>query len=393
MSQKLDFVVISGASGVGKTTVFDELTRRRNCGELDFRVPLKLTTRPRRDSDNPEEIGSVSNEEYRCLHENKRFLIEFERHGHKYGVLRPETGNEVLLQIIPARDVIPLRETFQDTVEFTIILLNASADVIHARRQSRGDKVSEAEEASRAKTVANKPVNEVDYIIDASQAPQTVADDVAKIVKNIAKKASCPSILRPDLVTEFEVLTAIDHIATTQGVTTCLFGGIAANLYGSARAITDVDLLADASDFHWLLSRYNHPEMTATAKKVSIQRVELNKTPARVGDRALGQEWAFDDEAKRRLRQFVINGHLFHVISPEDMIVMKAGLGRGEEQGKFDLYDVKNILSAQGSAGIDFSYIADRAEKCNAYDRVMASFRKLNFSLPAGNAKHSELVL
>jgi guanylate kinase len=379
MDEKINFIVVSGGSGVGKTTVFNELIRKKETGELSFDVPLKLTTRPLRPSDNPLEIDHISLKEYKEMAKDKRFLIEFERHGHKYGVLRPKKGaQETQLQIIPARDVIPMRDKFED-VNFVIVILNANPDVINERRMLRGDEMSESEAKSREKTVKNKPLDQADFIIDANVSKEAVTQEMTAIVESASRAPQYPThIQRDDLKEEMEIASQILHIAKEEGINAFLFGGIAANIYGSERDITDLDILIGAQNFDWLLNRYSHPDLVCVKnnKKIEIGRVEISKEPARVGDRSLGQEWFFGKKAENMNNVF-INGKEFPLISPEDLIVMKAGLGRGENEGKFDLFDINNIVKKLGFESINWAYVVAKARECNSYERVISSLDSL----------------
>ena len=379
MGKKIKLIVISGGSGVGKTTAFNELIRRKEAGELEFDVPLKVTTRPSRPSDHPLEIKSISETEYEKLQSEKHFLIQFERHGYKYGVMKADAlSSATQLQIIPAREVIPLKGITNQEVDYTIVILNADPQVINERRQSRGDKLSKSEAASRAKTANNKPLDQADFVIDANQSKEVVADELSEIVRGQSKVLA--NILRDDLENEIEVAAKVCHIAHTAGIDNFLFGGLAANIYGSVRDITDLDILVNASNFDWLVNEYSHPELVVTEKKAHIGRVEISKTPSRVGDRSLGQVWNFDREALDKIQIVKINGHHFRIISPEDIIVMKAGLGRTESEGKFDLFDIKNIVNSQGLDSIDLKYVISKAIKCKAYDRVIKSLNSIGIS-------------
>ncbi|MAI62783.1 MAG: hypothetical protein CBB87_09940 [Micavibrio sp. TMED27] len=393
MSKTKNFIVISGGSGVGKTTVFNELIKRRDQGELDFDVPLKLTTRPGRPSDNPLELQSISWDGYEEKSEANDFLIEFERHGNKYGVLHAdEVSSNTLIQIVPAREIIPIKDHFKGAVDFTIVILNADPETINERRLSRADKLSEKEAKSREKTTRNKPLDQADYVIDANRSKEEVANDLTEIVKSVSTvNKPAYNIQRDDLQAEMVVTAKILDIAKRKGINNFLFGGIAANIYGSEREITDLDILVDASDFDWLVEEFSHPDMVVGLKKLNIGRIEISKAPARVGDRSLGQEWHFNQAALERIQEVTINGQSFPLISPEDIIVMKAGLGRGKEEGKFDLFDINNIVNTMGYHSIDWNYVVEKAYQCNSFDRVTHSLKSLSIDLPSNGNNHDRV--
>lgn len=70
-------VLISGASGAGKTTLQEELLERLDAGRV-----ISNTTRPRREADKADEYRHLSKNEFRTLQD---FLWTQEIHGNFYG--------------------------------------------------------------------------------------------------------------------------------------------------------------------------------------------------------------------------------------------------------------------------------------------------------------------
>lgn len=139
-------VILSGPSGVGKTTVANRIL-------AESPVPLvrsvSATTRPRR----PDEIDGVhyrffTPEEFARLRENGAFLECFQvfEDGHWYGTLKEpvlsalKSGKWVLL-VIDVRGALAVQEQFPDAI--SIFLLPTSWDELVNRLRGRGTEPEE----------------------------------------------------------------------------------------------------------------------------------------------------------------------------------------------------------------------------------------------------------
>lgn len=127
-----------------------------------------------------------------------------------------------------------------------------------------------------------------------------------------------------------------------------VIGGVAASLLGQARATADVDatiLLDEQSLDHFLELavqeglRPRIPEAAAFAKRSSV--LLLEHEPTRVGvDLTIGR-LPFEREAIARARSVLIGDLQFPLVTPEDLIVMKAVAHRPQ-----DLQDIRAIIVA-----------------------------------------------
>ena len=174
-----------------------------------------------------------------------------------------------------------------------------------------------------------------------------------------------------NIATEIETIKKIKKIAKEHSVRWCLFGGFAANLYGSDRILTDIDILVDTSTYDWLKYSSLGADLILNTKSAHVGNVEICKSPVYLGGKTSGYIWNFDQDAFSKVKIFNVNDTALPVMSVEDIIVMKAILGRGEDVGKYDLFDIKNIICTQLKKEIDFLYIARRAQKCGAKVRVL----------------------
>ncbi len=140
-------VVISGPSGVGKSTVVEGLAERR-----EFGFSVSATTRPPR----PGEIDGIhyhflSPEEFEERRRRGWFLEWADYGGHRYGTPRDpveaalEAGTDLLLDI-ENRGALAVKEALPEAI--TIFLLPPDRETLEQRLRGRAD-TSEADVARR----------------------------------------------------------------------------------------------------------------------------------------------------------------------------------------------------------------------------------------------------
>jgi len=188
-------VILSGPSGVGKTTVANRVL-------ADSPVPMvrsvSVTTRPRR----PDEIDGVhyrfvSPEEFERLRAQQAFLECFQvfGNGHWYGTLRQavlsalSAGKWVLL-VIDVNGALAVQEEFPEAV--SIFLLPKDWQSLEERLRGRGTEPEEVvrlrlERAAEELRLAEK----YRYRVVNDDLEQTVRD-IIEILKKEAKEASRP---------------------------------------------------------------------------------------------------------------------------------------------------------------------------------------------------------
>lgn len=142
-------VVLSGPSGVGKTTVLDGVLARHR-GRL--RLAVSATTRPPRPGDvDGEDYYFLGNEEFDRRRQDGKFLecCEVFGRGHWYGTLRSEVGPSlaagqwVMLEI----DIDGAKQVLRRYPEAeTIFLRPGSLAELERRLRSRGTETEEAVE-------------------------------------------------------------------------------------------------------------------------------------------------------------------------------------------------------------------------------------------------------
>ncbi len=375
---KTPFFILSGPSGIGKTTTLRAIERLTAREKQTFVVPHKVTTRPLKPSDDPREQMSVTETQFGALHSNGQLMLDYERHGNRYGLLSPESASipadSVFIQAIPARLAEELKRKHSDKFHFIVLRLEAPAEIVVARAEGRGDKISASEKESRRRTIFSDVSKNVDHFIDANRDVQAVARAVMEISRRYSRAIKSNFITAPER--EF-----LAHLGDTcRQYPFALFGGLSAYAYGAARIPTDIDVIINAPSANAIASHLARFEPIVEPNKISCGRIDIRLSPVRVGDKALGQAWCFDDEAASRAKPLYFADLDLKVASPEDVFAMKAALQRGANIGKFDVEDARAIV-ANNKHSLDWEYIRETAKKCNMSESIESLAQKLRHEL------------
>lgn len=183
-------VVVSGPSGVGKSTIVAELARRR-----PQVVPIvTATTRARRD----EEVDGVhyhflSEDEFEALIARDGLLEHANNHGHWYGTPVDQVrgilaaGRDAILTISPegARNV---RRLVPDAL--LVFVMPPSMEDLAERLRSRGSE-SEASIARRRRDAERWIAEADDYdyvVVNETDRPEEAADRIWEIIQLEARR-------------------------------------------------------------------------------------------------------------------------------------------------------------------------------------------------------------
>ncbi|MGQ9769289.1 MAG: guanylate kinase [Thermogutta sp.] len=189
-------VILSGPSGVGKTTVANRVL-------IESPVPMirsvSATTRPRR----PDEIDGVhyrflTPAEFERLRKEHAFLECFQIYGdgHWYGTLREPvvsalTSGKWVLLVIDVRGALTVQAEFPDAV--SIFLLPKSWEELEQRLRGRGTEPEEVLRARLARAAEELRLAEkYRYRVVNDELDQTVRD-VIEILERESTQASRPA--------------------------------------------------------------------------------------------------------------------------------------------------------------------------------------------------------
>jgi ribose 1,5-bisphosphokinase PhnN len=375
---KTPFFILSGPSGIGKTTTLRAIERLTAREKRTFVVPNKVTTRPLKPSDDPKEQMSVTQAQFEELHSNGHLMLGYERHGNRYGLLNTESASipadSVFIQAIPARLAEELKRKHSDKFHFIVLRLEAPTEIVVARAEGRRDIISASEKESRRKTIFSDVSESVDHFIDADRDSQAVARAVMEISRRYSRAIKSNFITAPER-------DLLSHLGDTcRQYPFALFGGLSAYAYGATRIPTDIDVIIRAPNVNAIASHLARFEPIVEPNKISCGRIDIRLSPVRIGDKALGQVWCFDDEAVSRAKPLHFADLDLKVVSPEDVFAMKAALQRGTNIGKFDVEDAREIV-ANNRHSLDWEYIHKTAKKCNMSERIEILAQKLRHEL------------
>lgn len=170
--------VISGPSGVGKTTIIRMLK-----DALPVKVPISATDRaPRPGEINGDSYYFKTQEEFQQLIEKKAF-VEYIELEHRYGTLRSELENtsKDLILDVDVNGALRIRECFEDAI--LIFIAPPSIQELECRLRARNDGMPEAELRQRL-IRANHEISfaeEYDFIITNHNIQQTF-EEVMKVI-------------------------------------------------------------------------------------------------------------------------------------------------------------------------------------------------------------------
>ena len=170
-------VVISGPSGVGKTTIIKAVLARRK----DLIFSVSCTTRPKRPGEvHGKDYFLITEEEFKGMIERGEFLEWATVHGHLYGTPRRfveeafNKGKSVLLDI-DVQGALKVMETFKDGV--FIFVAPPSLEALKERLKKRG---TEDQESIRRRledaTWELKHIDKFQYLIVNEDLDEAIYD-------------------------------------------------------------------------------------------------------------------------------------------------------------------------------------------------------------------------
>lgn len=139
-------ITLTGASGVGKTTIVNEFLKRVPAAKF-IGTP---NTRERRETDRPEDSYGVSEEEFEEGKRKGEFLWAVKVHEHWKGMPKSAVDDALLRPspslIILVPEVVPILRAYTPDRVFSFFILSPSEEILKERLVKRGDSLQDIEQ-------------------------------------------------------------------------------------------------------------------------------------------------------------------------------------------------------------------------------------------------------
>lgn len=159
-------------------------------------------------------------------------------------------------------------------------------------------------------------------------------------------------------------LAIVQRLLDTQQVTWAVCAGAAAHLYGNRRPIQDVDILVAPGQLPLVVQLLQRQQKAVQfdGQRILWRGIKVfDNLSIRRGSATY--PFMLDELARSRLRRMPLLGAQVAVLAPEDVLLHKALLARGEAERKHDIPDAQGIMRRQP---IDHDYLQQRIEAMRA---------------------------
>ena len=153
-------------------------------------------------------------------------------------------------------------------------------------------------------------------------------------------------------------LAVVQKLLDASGLQWGVFGGAAAHLYGNRRPINDIDILVPQGQLNQVATMLQQGQ-----KAVQFDGGRILWRGIKLFDdltiRNLTATYPFtlDTLMAGRTQRKPLLGSRTLLLSPEDVVVHKLLMFRGENEGKYDIVDATNIIKRQP---LDHDYLRQR---------------------------------
>lgn len=160
----------------------------------------------------------------------------------------------------------------------------------------------------------------------------------------------------------------IQRLFDEQQVAWAVCAGAAAHLYGNRRPIQDVDILVGPGQLKTIIDLLQTRQKTV---QCDGQRI-IWRSIKFFDDLSIRQgsylhPFELDEAMIAKFRRLPLLGANVSVLAPEDVLIHKLLLRRGESQGKHDVVDAAGIVRRQQ---LDYDYLHHRIKTMQAEERA-----------------------
>ena len=173
-------------------------------------------------------------------------------------------------------------------------------------------------------------------------------------------------------------LARVSDILMPPGIQWAVAAGSAVYLYTGSRPPTDLDTLVRPEDLARMGETVGLAPETEATSWGEVTRIQLGETEiagrlvAKVDSKSY--QYYLDSDMASHLRIVTYHGIQVPVLSPEDVVALKAVLQRGPEQGKHDLEDITALAAM---VPLDAAYLRLRLDRMGATERALPVLQTL----------------
>lgn len=180
-----------------------------------------------------------------------------------------------------------------------------------------------------------------------------------------------------ELITRFPLLLPTAEKLNQAGLTWMIGGSGCLFVLGNRRVPDDIDIYLldeehDVADKLFGIESYTYSSPTESVRNSNPQgdhSMQLTSHLTFMLDKSY--QFSITPLVVSKRIEIEHEGHRFYLLSPEDVLLVKALLQRGKDVGKQDVEDVQDFMAIYN---IDRAYLSERVKELGAEARVGALF-------------------
>jgi len=174
-------------------------------------------------------------------------------------------------------------------------------------------------------------------------------------------------------------LGVVQRLLDANPIQWAVCAGSAAHLYGDRRPIQDVDVVVMPGRLPDLVKLLQQQQKAVQfdGQRILWRGIKIfDDLTVRRGSSVF--PYVLDEAMIARLRRMSLLGAPVMVLAPEDVLLHKLLLGRGVDQGKYDMADAAGIVRRQQ---LDREYLRERMQVMNTNGSVVTALEQLGVQI------------